>query len=245
MADLDSSTAVITGAAQGIGQEIATQLAAEGAHVVVADVQDGQETVDLIESDGGSAEYRSADVTDSDSLASVFEGLAVDILVNNAAIFGSEGRNIRPFHEIPETEWDQVMDVNAKGVFLTCKAALPGLTEGARIVNVSSGMVIRGPSGWLPYVASKAAVIGMTRSLATELGDDGVHVNAVMPAMTLTDDLLADIDEASIEERTQSQMIEEGIEPHHIADAVRFLCTPDSALITGQVINVDGGRSYY
>ncbi|MFW5918197.1 MAG: SDR family NAD(P)-dependent oxidoreductase [Haloferacaceae archaeon] len=241
MTDTDR-TALVTGAAAGIGRAIAERLAAEGAHVVVTDIQDGSETVERIHEAGGSAEFREADVTDPGSLEAAFEGLELDALVNNAAYYAPLVGNKKRFDEIDPEEWDTVMGVNAKGVYLASRAALPHLREGSAIVNISSSTALKGTSGFLHYVASKAAVLGMTRAMANELGGLDVRVNAVAPGFTASEASLQ-AGEEYVEGRTESQALSKRpIQPDDIADAVAFLAGPDSTMVSGQTLTVDGGR---
>ena len=245
MTDADSDldrTVLVTGAATGIGQAIAGRIAAEGAHVVVTDVQDGSETVESIIDAGGSAEFREADVTDSGSLEAALEGLELDALVNNAAYYAPLVGNKKRFDEIEPEEWDTVMGVNAKGVYLASRAALPHLEPGSAIVNISSSTALKGTTGFLHYVASKAAVLGMTRAMANELGDLDIRVNAVAPGFTASEASLQ-AGEGYVNTRAESQALSKrAIQPDDIADAVAFLAGPESEMISGQTLTVDGGR---
>lgn len=235
-------TALVTGAATGIGQAIAERVAADGAHVVVTDVADGSDTVEQIGDAGGSAEFREADVTDPDSLERAFDGLELDTLVNNAAYYAPLVGDKKRFDEIDPEEWDTVMSVNAKGVYLASRAALPRLAEGSSIVNISSSTALKGTSGFLHYVASKAAVLGMTRAMANELGDLDIRVNAVAPGFTASEASLQ-AGEEYVEGRAESQALSKrSIQPDDIADAVAFLAGPDSEMVSGQTLTVDGGR---
>lgn len=245
MADLAGETAVVTGAAQGIGRTISATLASRGAHVVVTDIQDGSETVATIEELDGTAEFREGDVTDEASMRDVFEGLDVDVLVNNAGYYAPLVGNLRQFDEIERDEWDRVLEVNTTGVFVVTKAALPQFNDGGRVVNISSGVVLRGTPGFLHYVASKAAVIGMTRAMAAELGDRAIRVNAIAPGLTASDASLK-IGEDRIESRAaEDQCLKRAIQPQDIADVIGFLAGHESEMMTGQVVNVDGGNTFY
>ena len=245
MADLSGETAVVTGAAQGIGRTISTTLASKGAHVVVTDIQDGADTVAAIEDLDGSAEFREGDVTDGASMREVFDGIEVDVLVNNAGYYAPLVGNLRRFDEIDRDEWDTVMEVNTTGVFVVTKASLPSFNDGGRIVNISSGVVLRGTPGFLHYVASKSAVIGMTRALAAELGDRDIRVNAITPGLTASDASLK-IGEDRIESRAaEDQCLKRAIQPEDIADVIGFLAGHESGMMTGQVVNVDGGNTFY
>jgi NAD(P)-dependent dehydrogenase (short-subunit alcohol dehydrogenase family) len=244
MTEFEGRTALVTGGAVGIGRAIAVRLARDGARVVVTDVQDGAETVAAIEAAGGEGEFRAADVTDDAAMAEAVAGLDLDVLVNNAAYYAPLVTDKKRFDEIDREEWETVLSVNVTGPFVASKAALPRMEEGGSIVNLSSSTVHLGVPGFLHYVASKAAVIGMTRAMATELGDLGIRVNAVTPGLTRSEATLQN-DEAYLEAARGQQALPEPIEPEHVADAVVFLAGPESARVTGQVLNVDAGTSFY
>lgn len=241
---LENETAVVTGAATGIGQAIAERLANEGAHVVVVDVADGSETVETIEAAGGSAEYREGDVTDEVAMRDVFADLETDVLVNNAAYYAPLVTDKKRFDEIGSDEWDTVMAVNAKGPFLAAKHALSGLAGGGRVVNISSSVVTMGVPGFLHYVASKGAVLSMTRAMAAEVGDLDVRVNAAMPGYTWSE-ASQQAGEEYLEDYVEKQALDRVVEPEDIAGVVAFLAGPDSGAMTGQAINADPGLSYY
>jgi 3-oxoacyl-[acyl-carrier protein] reductase len=237
-------TAVVTGAATGIGRAIAERLASDGAHVIVVDVADGSETVQQIEAAGGSAAYREADVTDEGAMAAVFDGTDVDILVNNAAYYAPLVTDKKRFDQISADEWDTVMAVNAKGPFLAAKHALEDLSGGGRIVNISSSVVTMGVPGFLHYVASKGAVLSMTRAMAAEVGDLDVRVNAVLPGYTWSE-ASQQAGEAYLADYVEKQALDRVVKPDDIAGVVTFLAGPDSSAMTGQAINADPGLSYY
>lgn len=241
---LEDETAVVTGAATGIGRAIAERLASEGAHVVVVDVADGSETVARIEAEGGSAAFREGDVTDEESMRAAFDGLDTDVLVNNAAYYAPLVTDKKRFDEISSEEWDTVMAVNAKGPFLAAKHALDDLAGGGRIVNISSSVVTMGVPGFLHYVASKGAVLSMTRAMAAELGDVDVRVNAVMPGYTWSE-ASQQAGEEYLDDYVEKQALDRVVEPEDIAGVVAFLAGPDSGVMTGQAINADPGLSYY
>lgn len=242
--DHESKTAAVTGAANGIGKAIAERLALGGAHVVVIDIDDGTDTVDTIENANGSAEYREGDVTSEESMQAVLEDLELDILVNNAAYYAPMAGEKKRFDEIDEEMWNTVMDVNAKGVFIASKEALPRFDGGGSIVNISSTTALKGTTGFLHYVASKAAVLGMTRSLANELGDLDIRVNAVTPGFTESE-ASQQLGESYFQERVEEQAVGRIIQPEDIAEVVTYLCSAQSEMITGQVLNVDGGEVMY
>jgi len=245
MTRLADQTAVVTGAATGIGRAIAERLADEGAHVVVVDVADGTETVDRIEAAGGSAEFREGDVTDEDAMRRVFEGLDLDVLVNNAAYYAPLVTDKKRFDEIPADEWDTVLAVNAKGPFLASKHALGGFgDDGGSIVNISSSTVTMGTTGFLHYVASKGAVLAMTRAMAAEIGDLGIRVNTVMPGYTWSE-ASQQAGEDYLQNHLEKQDIDRVVRPEDIAGVVAFLAGPDSGIMTGQAVNADPGLTYY
>lgn len=189
MARLDGKVAIVTGAAQGIGAVLATALAHEGAQVVVSDVADTAHTVDAIKGAGGAAIGLRCDVTDNADIKAMVEAAEsafgpVEILVNNAGLFTA--LRAKPFMQMTEEEWDRVMTVNARGTFQVTKGVVPSMQKAKRgkIVNISSGTFFYGAPGLMSYVASKAAIIGMTRCMARELGDHHITVNAIAPGLT-------------------------------------------------------------
>ena len=242
MTDLSGRTAAVTGAARGIGRAIAETLGEAGARVVALDVDDCAATVDAIVAAGGAAEAKEADVTDEASLRDAFDGLDLDVLVNNAAYYAPLVGDKMRFDDIDRETWEAVMAVNVTGVWLASKQALPRFDDGGSIVNIGSTVALRGTTGFLHYVASKAAVVGMTRAMANELGDLGVRVNAVLPGFTASEASLQ-AGESYLDGRVDAQAIERPIEPADIANAVAFLAGPDSAMVSGETLVVDGGRS--
>ena len=184
MQNLAGETIVVTGGSQGIGLAIAKNVAAKGAHILITDIQDGTDAVKEIEDAGGSAEFRKGDVTSEESMRAVFKDTKIDGLVNNAAYYAPLIGNFKQFTDITVEEFEKVMSVNTTGVFIVTKEAVPALNDGARIVNISSGTILKGTAGLLHYIASKAAVVGMTRTMARELADRDIRVNTIMPGLT-------------------------------------------------------------
>jgi NAD(P)-dependent dehydrogenase (short-subunit alcohol dehydrogenase family) len=245
---LDGKVAVVTGAAQGIGNAIARGLAAEGARIVV---------VDLSRADEAAAEFDcgiglTADVADEtqveEMMAEVVDRCGrIDILVNNAGLYASLA--MRPFTEIPVDEWRRVMDVNVLSMFLTCRAVVPQMREqgGGHIVNISSGTPFRGVPFLLHYVTSKGAIVALTRSLAKELGRDDVLVNCVAPGFTMSEgvrehpEVIEALRDVSISART----LQRDQTPEDVVGAVVFLCGPGAAFVTGQTIVIDGGQYFH
>lgn len=244
---LRGRTAIVTGAGQGLGRAFARRLADEGATVVVADL-DRDKAASVAAEVGGIPV--AVDIADADSVqAMVRETMAaagsVDILVNNASIFST--LRMRRFEEIPVAEWDQVMAVNVRGAFLCTRAVVPCMrTEGrGKIINISSGTVWIGRPEYLHYVTSKAALIGMTRALASELGPDGITVNAVTPGATQTEIPRSTVTPEQADRIVAGQAIKRRGVPDDLVGTVAFLAGPDSDFITGQTINVDGGAAYH
>lgn len=248
-ADPTGRTGVVTGGGRGIGRALCDFLADAGAHVVVADIDadTARETADLIGQRGGAASSVRADVGSAgglDALVGHVEELGgrLDFLVNNAAVYA--GLVYRPMEEIDEEEWDKVQQVNVAGIWRCTTRLLPALAgeSGGRVVNIASSIAFRGTPRLLHYVTSKAAVIGMTRAMARELGDRNVTVNAVAPGFTWTDASLDQVkDEAQLAEQVARRSIKRPQQPEDVAGAVAFFCSDLAGYITGQTLIVDGG----
>jgi NAD(P)-dependent dehydrogenase (short-subunit alcohol dehydrogenase family) len=247
-AQLAGKVALVTGAAQGIGNAIAHGLAREGARIVVADLQRAEEAANEFP-DGVAIEV---DVSDEDAVARMAEEAdercgGIDILVNNAGLYASLA--MRPFTEIPLQEWRKVMDVNVASIFLACRAVVPRMRErgGGKIVNISSGTVFRGVPFVLHYVASKGAIVAMTRALAKELGKDGIHVNCVAPGFTMTKSVEEhpEVVQALRDVTIAARTIQRDQVPEDVAGAVVFLCSPAADFITGQTMVIDGGQYFH
>jgi NAD(P)-dependent dehydrogenase (short-subunit alcohol dehydrogenase family) len=245
---LEGKVALVTGAAQGIGNAIAKGLAAEGARIVIADLNRAEEAAQ--EFTGGVG--LTVDVADEAQV----EGMAreviercgsIDILVNNAGLYAS--LQMRPFTEIPVEEWRQVMDVNVLSMFLTTRAVVPRMREqgGGRIVNISSGTPFRGVPFLLHYVTSKGAIVALTRALAKELGRDEVLVNCVAPGFTMSDGVREhpEVIEALRDVSVSSRTLQRDQEPEDVVGAVVFLCGPGATFVTGQTIVIDGGQYFH
>ena len=238
---LEGKVAVVTGGAQGIGRAIADGLAAEGARVVVADLQDCDAYESL------QVDVASEEDVGRMAAETVERCGRIDVLVNNAGLYASLA--MRPFTEIPLDEWRRVMDVNVASMFLACRAVVPAMRAqgGGTIVNISSGTPFRGVPFLLHYVTSKGAIVAFTRALAKELGKDDIRVNCVAPGFTMSEGVKAHpaviekLRDASIAART----IQRDQVPEDITGAVAFLCGPESTFITGQTMVIDGGQYFH
>ncbi|HUQ75255.1 MAG TPA: SDR family oxidoreductase, partial [Burkholderiales bacterium] len=187
---LKDKVAIVTGGGIGLGRAYCKALAAEGARIVVADIQ--VDAAQAVAKEVGGIAVK-VDVTSQDATAAMAAKAleaygAIDILVNNAGMYSSIQK--RAFTEIPLDEWDRCMAVNVRGVFLCCRSVHPQMKKQkkGKIINISSGTVLGGTPMFLHYVTSKAGVIGLTRSLAREVGGDGINVNAITPGLTIADE---------------------------------------------------------
>lgn len=247
--DFTNKVAVVTGAARGLGQEYARRFARHGANVVACDLRDCDDTLAIIRGEGADGLSLETDVTDRHSTeamaaAAVDAFGGIDILVNNAALYGS--LTFAPFDRLDESEWDATMNVNVKGIWQCCKAVVPSMKArgGGSIVNISSLAATYGMPNGLHYTASKAAVIGLTRGLAREVGRFDIRVNAVAPNVVNTDatgEVFGDKRDKIVEVTLSQQAIRKPLEPEDIVGAVLFLASDLSKLTTGQTIMVDGG----
>ncbi len=241
---LKDRIAVVSGAATGIGKAAAVRLAAEGASVEILDLKDATETVNEIRAAGGQAYSEICDVTSEAQIAQAVAALAarhghVDILVNNAGILSGK----TPWHELSYEEVNRFVQVNYLGYFLVSKAIYPLLKKSAygRLINVASRTYFLANPGQMAYVAAKGAVMGMTRVMAKEMGDDNICVNAVAPGMIATEGTLAHSDEAAFNRVMGNQAIKKRGKPEHLAGLIAFLASDDAEMITGQMILCDGG----
>lgn len=246
---MERRVAIVTGGGKGIGARYAKALSQNGYRVVIADIDQKavDATVQEIKAAGQEAMGVQVDVADWQSVEKmaneVFNAYKrIDVLVNNAALYAVLKK--RSFVDIPGDEWDKVMAVNVKGIFYCCKAVFPimkNIGEG-RIINISSATVQLGVPGFLHYTSSKAAVVGLTRCLAREVGDYGTTVNAISPGLTKTEtnDYLGD---AYFENLAQQGCIKRTQEPDDLIGIILFLASKESGFITGQNFVVDGGKA--
>ncbi|MCD6016770.1 MAG: short-chain dehydrogenase/reductase [Solirubrobacterales bacterium] len=240
---LKDRVAIVTGAAQGIGRAIAEKLDAEGAKVVVADqnAEGAEQAADVLER----GEAVEVDVSSEESVGAMADKVVdehgrIDALVNNAAIVP-----FIPWDEVDLEHWRKIIDTNLTGVFLCVRAVQTPMREAGygRIVNIASNTVLAGTPNMAAYVAAKGGVWGFTRALATELGADGVTVNAVAPGLTATEGVLDSPHKEAFEFVQSLQAIPRRGESEDIAPTVAFLCSEEAGWVTGQMIAVDGGHT--
>lgn len=251
---LKDQVAIVTGAARGMGQEFCLALAREGAKIVAADILTCKETIAKVQEIGGEAKEIICDISkapNTQTLANIAlqQFGRIDILVNNAAMIAS--LKLTPFEQILEEEWDQVMAVNVKGMWLCCKAIVPIMRQQGKgkIINISSDTIWAGTPMLLHYVSSKGAIFAFTRSLARELSGTNINVNAITPGFAQTDATknLADPDTMEFIQNVtlNMQIVKRPEKTSDLAGAVVFLASVDSDFITGQTLNVNGGATHY
>jgi NAD(P)-dependent dehydrogenase (short-subunit alcohol dehydrogenase family) len=243
--------AVITGAANGIGQAFAKRLAEDGVHIVIADTAPGDQTVKLVEQAGRQALACKCDVSSQESVAALAADVQkkfgrCDILVNCAGIYPQQA-----FEEMKFEDWRRVLSINLDSVFLVSAAFAPGMKQRGwgRVVNMASSTLGSVVTGFVHYMSSKAGIVGFTRALASELGPYGVTVNAISPGLTRSPGTLARKPRPGIADMEAEFNIAAGMQaikrvevPEDLVGTVSYLTSDDAAFITGQMLNVDGGR---
>src|SRR6266851_6060067 len=250
--DLAGRTVVITGGGKGIGKVYVEEFAKAGARVVAADV-DGAAVNSVAEASsaqglqvlGLATDIASEESTKAMAAAALERFGSIDVLINNASLMSALPR--RSWLEIPVEEWDSVMAVNLRGMFLSCRAVFPAMQAKRRgkIVNISSSRVWEGTPNRLHYTTSKAGVIGFTRALSREVGEFGITVNAVTPGYTLSETQVASSSGNYLASRVEGRVLERAQVPADLVGAVMFLSSSASDFMTGQTINVDGGKSMH
>lgn len=252
---LKGKVAIITGASQGIGAAFAVGFAKEGAKIVIADISEGSKTVKSVGKAGSRAIFVKTDVSKEQECMAMAKAAfdsfgAIDILINNAAMFGNIV--LKPFTELSSEEFKRVIEVNTSGAFHCIKSVFPYMKEkGGKIINISSASILEGVPGMPHYVASKGAVMALTRCMARELGDFNINVNTIAPGFTHSEGgdkfdhskalPLPPLDELQLQGRCLKRP---GV-PNDLVGLALFLATDDSAFITGQMIVHDGGLSLY
>ena len=246
---LTDRTIVITGAATGIGQAFAIGCAAQGANVVVADMNAADETVAAVEAAGGRAIAVRVDVADDASTRAMADAALkrfgrIDGLINNAAYFREV--KLTPFEELDPAQWERIFAVNVKGVWQCCKAVMPALREakGGSIVNIASVVAVAGQPGYLHYVATKGAVLAMTKGLAKECGPHKVRVNVIAPGFVITDATRNRPIEWQ-QSFLKARAISREQRPEDLVGTALYLLSDLAGFVSGQTIVVDGGHIMY
>jgi 3-oxoacyl-[acyl-carrier protein] reductase len=247
---LQNKVALITGAAHGIGKAYAWRFAEEGAHVVIADIdgQGGHAAAKTIAEAGFSAWARTSDVRSNASI----EGLVretvgrfgrVDILLNNAAIYVTQRLWKGPVEELALEEWDRVLNVNLKGVFLCCKAVIPFMKRqnSGKIINIASGTFFSGSGNMPHYTTAKGGVVALTRVMARQLGQWNINVNCLTPGSTMSEEDITDDVRARREGSVSKRCFKRVEKPADVVGTAVFLASSDSDFITGQLLVVEGG----
>ena len=250
---LKDRVAIVTGGGVGIGKAYAHGLAKEGAKVVVADIQGGEasKVAAEIKATGGEAtavyvDVASVEKTQAMAQATIKAYGRIDILVNNAGLYSALKK--KNFMDIDGDEWDRVMTVNVKGLWHCVKAVYPAMKQQGKgkIINISSGTVLGGSPYFLHYVSSKSAVIGFTRALAREVGDDNINVNSIMPGLTISSANQEGVMTAEqLADRRKKRAFHRDQYPADLVGTVLFLASDDSDFMTGQSISVDGGMNMH
>jgi len=246
---LAGRTAIVTGAGRGIGKAMAARFAADGASVVIADIEQYDVAAAEMAKSGARTLGIKVDVSsESDTVSMAEETIRtfgrIDVLVNCAAMFATV--KLGPFEDIPASEWKRLLEINVLGVALCCKAVTSTMRsqKTGRIINIASGAPLKGVPHFLHYIASKGAVIAMTRGLARELGKDGITVNAIAPGLTVSEATAGRPEHLRTHtESIRSRAIQREEHPEDLVGVASFLASDDAAFMTGQTLVVDGGSA--
>ncbi len=245
---LKERVVIITGAGQGIGRVFAKAFAKAGARAVIAEINEKKAALvaeEILKVDGQALAV-TTDVADESSIKEMIEVVEdeygrIDVLINNAGIFST--LEMQPFDQIPLEEWERVLRVNLTGPFLCARAVLPLMraAKWGRIINIASGAVRLGRPNYLHYIATKSALMGMSLSMAREVGADGITVNAILPGATFTEIERKTITPEQKQRVISMQCVPRAEVPEDLVGAALFLASEASAFVTGQCINLDGG----
>ena len=247
---LKDKVTIITGGGHGLGKAYAKRFAEEGARVVIADIDGtaGESVADELNRAGQTGWARTTDVTKYDSI----EGLVaetldrfgrIDVLLNNAAIYVTQEMWMGRVEDCPLDEWDRVMEVNLKGVFMCCRAVIPVMKEqkSGKIINIASGTFLNGTSNMPHYTSSKGGVVGLTRVMARQLGDWNINVNCMTPGSTMSEDVITDEIRKRRSDSAGRRAFKRVEVPEDVTGTALFLASADSDFMTGQLLVVEGG----
>jgi 3-oxoacyl-[acyl-carrier protein] reductase len=249
---LQQRVALVTGSSQGIGRAAAELFAREGARVAITYRRNktmAEAVASAVEQAGSEAMVVSYDLGDHQSVRSAVSAILgkwgrIDVLVNNAVQWGDRPPWHSPqFEELPEQEWSEILRANIEGTYATIQAVIPSMRSRGwgRIVNVSSGVAVDGLPGAGPYATAKAALHGLTRTLAKELGPAGILVNVVMPGLTLTERNVSQISTAAREQMAKTSPIRRLLPPEEVVPMIIFLCSALNTAVTGEIVRASGG----
>lgn len=247
---LKDKVTIITGAGHGIGRAYALRFAEESAHVVIAEIDAvaGERTADELRAKGYSAWARTTDVTKLDSVEGLVRDTVgrygrIDVLLNNAAVYLHPKVWMGPVEELPPEEWDRILEVNLKGVFLVCRAVIPVMKRqrSGKIINVASGTFFSGVGNMPAYTASKGGVVALTRVMARQLGPWSINVNCLTPGSTMSEEELTDEVRKRREAGVAARAFARVEVPEDVTGTALFLASSDSDFMTGQLLVVEGG----
>lgn len=245
MKSFSGKTVIITGGGAGIGAAYSREFAAEGASVVVADISEDAAQAIAKEIDGLAVKVDVSDESSTQAMAKAAHDRfgRIDILINNAALWTAI-LPMKPWTEISVQEWDRVMSVNVRGCFLTSRAVFPYMKNQnwGRIINIASNTAFAGTPGVLHYASSKGAVMSFNRSLAREVAEFGITVNAIAPGLVSTEETKKHFSQANVQTRVSSRAIKREQTPNDLIGGVMFLASERASFITGQVLTIDGGN---
>lgn len=245
MGEMQDRVVIVTGGGLGIGQSYCRSFAKAGAHVVVADMDDAAANRVAQDVKGLAVQVDVCDEASAKAMATAAHDRfgQIDILVNNAGLFTAI-LPMKPWTEISVEEWDRVMAVNVRGYMLCARAVFPYMKERGwgRIINIGSNTSMSGVPGFLHYVTSKGAIMGLTRALAREIGQTGITVNTITPGLVTTERVKKHYSEKMLDSRVAARSIKRQQMPEDLVGAVMFLSSEAAGFITGQTLNVDGGQ---